>query len=105
MFSESIQDGGKQICSKSRLAETGVDRKEFREVFKAFPFTVTIEFYRESGVLDRDKTFSPRYSRFRIFIDTLKIIVYFLRYLNVFIYARYKRCHEIIQITWRRKIN
>lgn len=26
--SESIQDGGKQICSESRLAETGMDRKE-----------------------------------------------------------------------------
>lgn len=62
--SESIQDGGKQICSESRLAETGVDRKEFREVFKAFPFTVTIEFYRRSGVRDRDKTFSLIYFAF-----------------------------------------
>jgi hypothetical protein len=77
--SESIQDGGKQICSESRLAETGVDRKEFQGVFKAFPFTVTIEFYRGSGVRDRDKTFTPRYSHFRIFTDTLKITVYFSR--------------------------
>lgn len=72
--SESIQDGGKQICSESRLAETGVDRKEFREVFKAFPFTVTIEFYRRRGVRDRDKTFSLKYSRLRIFTDVLKIL-------------------------------
>jgi len=79
--SESIQDGGKQICNESRLAETGVDRKEFREVFKAFPFTVTIEFYRKSGVRDRDKTFSLRYSRFQIFTDTLKITIYFSHYL------------------------
>jgi len=82
--SKSIQDGGKQICSKSRLVETGADRKKFRGVFKAFPFTVTIEFYRGSGVRDRDKTFNLRYSRFRIFTDTLKITVNFLRYLYLY---------------------
>lgn len=81
-LSESIQDGGKQICSESRLAETGADRKEFREVFKAFPFTVTIEFYRRSGVRDRDKTFSRKYSRLRIFTDALKILrfIFLVRY-------------------------
>jgi len=80
--SKSIQDGGKQICSESRLVETGMDKKKFRGVSKAFPFTVTIEFYRGSGVRDRDKTFNLRNSRFRIF--TLKITVYFLRCLYLY---------------------
>lgn len=47
---ESIQDGGKQICSESRLAETGVDRKEFREKsLKRFLLQLRLNFIVEAA--------------------------------------------------------